>query len=200
MFTILLSTMMVYAQNQNSKEVKTLQAFLNQPSADGVTNAQALGADVSNPVTWHGVTWEGGHVSAIEWKGKKLAGVLDLSSFTGLKKLDVSKNELTGLSVQGCTALAELNASHNRLTQFNVNGCTVLAKLNIYKNRLLEIELSGTPMLTQVNCSNNLFVDLNVSNAMNLETLNCQGNHLERLEVDALNSNIFMQVITSLHQ
>ena len=48
--------MMVYAQAPNSKEVKAIQAFLNQPSADGGTNAQALGVNVSSPATRLGVS------------------------------------------------------------------------------------------------------------------------------------------------
>jgi hypothetical protein len=148
LFTIVLSSMMVYAQSPNAKEVKAIQVFLNQPSADGTTNAQALGVNVSNPADWNGVTWSGGNVVAIDWKDKKLAGVLNLENFKKLKSVDVSRNQLTGLSVSGSAVLSELNANRNRLTQLKVDGCTELAKLSVYHNRLLDLEVPVAPKTT----------------------------------------------------
>ena len=121
LFAIILSSVVVNAQNPSSKEVKAIQAFLNQPSILGVTNAQAIGVDESNPETWYGVTWSRGHVVSIDWSDKKLTGVLDLSSFTALRKLDVSKNALTGLSVQGCTSLMELKKYNPYLKKVTVH-------------------------------------------------------------------------------
>ena len=143
---IMLGNMMVFAQTTtNKKEVKALQSFLTQPSADGRTNAQALELILNDAGIWPGVTWTNGHVTAIEWKDKKLAGKLDVTALPELAKLDVSRNKITSLNAQGCAKLADLNASRNMLTFLDVNNCTALSKLTIYKNRLLDLNLVGTP-------------------------------------------------------
>ena len=108
-----------YAQRPNDGEIKRLQSFIQLPSQHpGKTNAEALHiSDINNPAAWEGIVISNGHVTRIDWKGKHLAGQLDLSGFAALSNIDVSHNALTSLSVAGCTALAELNASHNRLVQ-----------------------------------------------------------------------------------
>lgn len=180
MLAVILGCMSASAQQVNKNELKQLQAFLTQNSEKEGTNAQALGiSDLKNPASWEGVKVENGHVTSIEWKDKKLAGTLNLSGFTALQSLDVSRNSLTSLNVSGDAALSELNAYRNRLTAANLDGCTGLVNVKIYKNRLTDFEISATPMIKTLNVSNNYLVDLNVSNSSTLETLNCQGNHLE---------------------
>ncbi|MDE6287170.1 MAG: hypothetical protein K2M00_00110, partial [Muribaculaceae bacterium] len=78
--TVALCSLAVSAQNVAKNELKQLQAFLSQPAAEAVTNAEALKiTDLKTPAAWEGVVVENGHVVAIDWKGKKLAGNLDLS-------------------------------------------------------------------------------------------------------------------------
>ena len=111
MIAIMLGSVTAFAQI-NKNEVKKLQEFLAQPAEKGGTNASQLKiTDLKSPATWEGVTTSGGHVTAIEWKDKHLAGSLDLSGFTALTKVDVSRNALTSLSVDGDAALTELNRS-----------------------------------------------------------------------------------------
>ena len=94
-----------------------MQAFLNQTSEKGVSNAQALQInDLTTVATWHGVSIDNGHVVAIDWKDKRLAGRLDLSGFTALKSLDVSHNWLSAVMLTGCSSLIDVNVSHNILT------------------------------------------------------------------------------------
>ena len=123
LFTLLLGSMMVFAQKPNKAELKQLQAFMAQTSEKGVTNAQALNiSDLSNPSTWEGVKMDNGRVTSIDWKGKKLAGQLNLAGFNFLQKVDVSRNAITSLSVAGDAALTELNASRNKLTTADLAG------------------------------------------------------------------------------
>ena len=161
------------AQNVAKNEAKQLQAFLSQPAVAAATNAEAL--RVSNPkdiASIEGVKVENGHVTAIDWKGKKLAGTLDLKGFTALTKVDVSRNALAGLDVDGATALTELNASRNRLTDFAVTDAPALVKMSINNNRLTDLNITGTPALKNLNCSSNYFVALDMSGAPALVTLN----------------------------
>ena len=133
----MLGCMTVFAQKVDKKEMKQLQAFLSQPAEKDGTNAQALKiVDMNAPSTWEGVTVANGHVTAIEWKDKKLGGSLDLSNFSALATVDVSRNKLTSLNVSGDVALTELNASRNALSAIDLEGCSSLTKVNIYRNQI----------------------------------------------------------------
>lgn len=79
----------------NKGELKQLQNFLSQPAEHAATNAEALKiTNIKDPSTWEGVTVVGKNVTAIDWKDKHLSGVLDLSGFSALTKVDVSRNKL----------------------------------------------------------------------------------------------------------
>ena len=142
-FAVMLGSMTAFAQNLDKNEAKQLKAFLNEGN-----NATEL--KVSNPnsvASIEGVTVEAGHVTAIEWKDKKLSGALNLTGFKALNKIDVSRNNLTSLNVSGCAALTELNAGRNKLSEVNFDGCQALQKVSIYKNRLTDLSLSNVPLL-----------------------------------------------------
>lgn len=88
MITLMLGCMTVFAQKIDKNEAKQIKAFLAQPAEKDGTNANVLKVtDVNNIAAIEGIQVENGHVTAIEWKDKKLAGSLDLSGFDALKKL-----------------------------------------------------------------------------------------------------------------
>ncbi len=173
MMAVVLGCMTAFAQKVDKNEAKALKAFLAQPAEKDASNAQALKVtDLNALASIEGVTVENGHVTAIDWKDKKIAGNLDLSGFTALQKVDVSRNSLTGLSVAGDAALVELNASRNVLKTLDVSGTSALQTLTVYKNRLTDIDVSQSPVITNLNVSNNYFDDLYVDNYVSLNTLN----------------------------
>jgi Leucine-rich repeat (LRR) protein len=184
LIALALGTGGAFAQKINSKELKQLQAFLTQPAELVATNAQALNiTDLSNPIGWEGVTIENGHVVQLQWKGKHLAGSLNLSGFSALKEVNVSRNNLSQLSVANNPVLASLDASRNKLSDFSADNCSSLNNLKINRNRLTTLNLSGTMALKTLNCSGNLFVELSVANSPTLVTLNCQDCHIEALNI-----------------
>ena len=152
---VLLGCSTVFAQNLDKNEAKQISAFLAQTSENGTTNAQVL--KVANPSQLsggvEGLTVVGGHVTAIEWKDKHLAGQLSLNNFKSLTKVDVSRNKLTSVAVVNAPALTELNASRNVLTAADMQQCPVLQKVTLYKNRLSDNELGRAPCRERVpNC------------------------------------------------
>ena len=172
----MLGCMTVFAQKIDKNEVKQLKAFLSQTAEKDGTNANALKVtNINDIASIEGVKVENGHVTAIEWKDKHLAGDLDLSGFEALTKVDVSRNKLNSISVAGDVALTEINASRNVLRSADFEGCTSLVKISVYKNRLTDIALNNVPLLKNLNCSNNLFVELNVANSTTLETARQSG-------------------------
>ena len=95
---LVLGSAVLFAQNYDKGEVKRLMNFLQQPSAKGDTNAARLEIpSINSPSTWKGVTWENGHVATIKWDNKDLAGMLDVSGFSGLTSIDCSRNQLTAI-------------------------------------------------------------------------------------------------------
>ncbi|MDE7472887.1 MAG: hypothetical protein K2M68_04795, partial [Muribaculaceae bacterium] len=116
MIALALVSTSAFAQKIAKNEMKQLKAFLEQPAEKDGTNAQALKiVDMNAPATWEGVTIVDGHVTAIDWKDKKLAGDLDLSGFTQLSNVDVSRNKIASLSVAQDASLTDLNASRNQI-------------------------------------------------------------------------------------
>ena len=74
-----------FAQKLDKNELSQLKTFLMQSDDKGKSNAQELKiTDLNSPSTWHGLTIANGHVTAIDWQGKKLIGDLSLNNFKKL--------------------------------------------------------------------------------------------------------------------
>ena len=158
MIAIVLGCTAAFAQKIDKNEAKQLKAFLSQNAEQGGTNANALKVtDLNNFASIEGVTVANGHVTAIEWKDKHLAGNLDLSGFKALTKVDVSRNKIATVNFSGDAALSVVNASRNVLTDANFEGCSNLYEVSLYKNRLTDIEISDVPLIKTLNVSNNRF-------------------------------------------
>ena len=158
-----ISSVSLFAQSVDKGELKQLKAFLAQPAAEASTNAEALKISNQNsPATWEGITVENGHITAINWKDKKLAGTLDLSGFDALQKVDVSRNRLTGFTADGDGVLTELNVSRNRLTEFSIENCPQISKLLANNNRFTDIDMTNLPVLKTLNLANNYLVSLDL--------------------------------------
>ena len=70
---VALCTMAASAQSIAKNELKQLQAFLAQPAQEASTNAEALRVTNTKDIaSIEGVTVANGHVTAIDWKGKKV--------------------------------------------------------------------------------------------------------------------------------
>ena len=160
MIAVMLGSVTAFAQNLDKNELKQLKEFLSQPSAEaGKTNAEALKIhNLNAPASWEGVTIQDGHVTAIKWSDKKLAGDFSLTGFKVLSSLDVSRNSLSSIDTKGNSNLTEVNAYRNKITAANFEGNIKLQKLNIYRNRLTDIDITDTPLLSNLNISNNLIV------------------------------------------
>ena len=144
----------------NRSELRQLQNFLNQPAEHAATNAQALNiTNLNDPTTWEGITVVGNNITEIKWKDKKLSGTLDLSGFSALTTVDVSRNRINELTVSGDPVLTELNASRNRITKIDFSGCPRLSKVSINNNRITEFTLDNVPLLKNLNVSSNLLAE-----------------------------------------
>lgn len=129
LIAIVLGCTTAFAQKIDKNEAKQIKAFLSQNAEKDGTNAQALKVtDLNAIASIEGITVANGHITAIEWKDKHLAGDLDLSGFTALTKVDVSRNHLSTIDFSGNTALSEVNASRNVLTSVNFKDVLIFTK------------------------------------------------------------------------
>ncbi len=145
-----------WAQKISKNEAKSLQTFLSQTAAKGGNNAEALRMVGNNVATCPGIKVENGHVTEIDFKGKDLAGTLDLSGFTALKKVDVSNNKITSLTLNNNPALVEIYAGKNRIHTMTITGCPQVQMIKVNKNRLADFDLGSVPLLQKFNVSGNM--------------------------------------------
>ncbi len=114
----------------NVEEIEKLTVLCN-------ANPNILGWDIDNPATWEGVSWNAdGNVESIDLSFKNLSGELDLSGFSSLKSLDLSGNEITGVTLSNCSSLEEIDCSFNKLTSLDLSDCTSLTSVTCCYNYL----------------------------------------------------------------
>jgi GTP-binding protein EngB required for normal cell division len=73
-------------------------------------------------------------VTSLSLKSKNLAGSLELTGFSSLRKLNINVNQITNLKLTGLGELEELHCSYNQLTNLNF-----LRDLNEEKLKILAI-------------------------------------------------------------
>ncbi|MGN1123779.1 MAG: hypothetical protein ACI4RR_05490 [Eubacterium sp.] len=118
--------------NANTENISNLTSFANQGD-----NLSILGWNLDDPLTWEGITWNAdGNVESIDLSFKNLSGELDLSGFSSLKSLDLSGNEITGVTLTNCSSLEEIDCSFNKLNSLDLSDCTSLTSVTCCYNYL----------------------------------------------------------------
>ena len=160
----------------NEHDVERLRGFLSQNGNGAKVNSKFKASD---PETY-GVEWteiDGEYrLTAIDWRNKKLTGVLDLSGCANLEKLDVSKNKLTSLNVDDCDALEEIDASENELTDFSPISLESVKKIDVSFNKLKYLYVTWLYELEELRCVQNSLESLNFYSLRSLKTLVCGNN------------------------
>ena len=114
---------------------------------------------------------------------QSIADLTGIESFTNLRNLQCSTNQLTVLNINSLTNLTTLGCSFNQLTSLNVSNLNNLISISCSNNQLTVLDFSNLNALTSITCSNNQLSVLNVNNMNNLVTLNCENNNLTSLDV-----------------
>lgn len=87
---------------------------------------------------------------------ENFTGVLDLSDFVNLEKLDCRGNQLTSLNLDNCHELIYLDCEDNQLTTLDLSNCANLkGKVNCANNDINQINLPKGERLESLNLSNN---------------------------------------------
>lgn len=126
--------------NQNSRAINDKSFNENEKTKLETiynNNSNVLEWNLLDPSTWEGITWNAdGNVESIDLSFKNLSGELDLSGFSSLKSLDLSGNEITGVTLSNCSSLEEIDCSFNKLTSLDLSDCTSLTSVTCCYNYL----------------------------------------------------------------
>ena len=115
-------------------------------------------------------------VTELDLSNKGLTDLGGIEYFTGLTKLNISRNNLTSLDVSQNTNLTELDCRYNKLTELDVSLLTALTSLSCNGNELTELDVSALTALTVLYCGQNNLSKLDVSKNTELIELSCDDN------------------------
>ena len=115
-------------------------------------------------------------VTELDLSNKGLTDLGGIEYFTGLTKLNISRNNLTSLDVSQNTNLTELDCRYNELTELDVSLLTALTSLFCNGNELTELDVSALTALTVLYCGQNNLSKLDVSKNTELIDLSCDDN------------------------
>ncbi|MFT3795361.1 leucine-rich repeat domain-containing protein [Flavobacterium sp.] len=149
-------------------------------------------------------------IDSLNVTSSMIADMTGIASFTNLKKLDCTSNQIAALDVSALTGLRTLDCANNAIATLNVTGLADLQRLYFYSNQvstiigissltglkffyggdndMLSLDLSSSPNLEELFCNSNNLSLLNVSGLSHLADLACSGNELTALNVSGLGS------------
>lgn len=101
-----------------------------------------------------------------------IADLTGLASFTNLRSLNCSSNQITTLDVSNRTNLTFLNCQNNSITSLNITNDLALNFLDISSNQLQSINLDPFVNLQELDMGANPYLNsINIDNLINLVTL-----------------------------
>lgn len=105
--------------------------------------------------------------------------------FSGLTKLKIGANQLTGLNLNGCGQINYVDASQNQLTSVAFDAGSYLNFIDLSYNQLTSLDLSAQNLLNYVDLSNNKLTSVAAPGAIDrmsgLTTLYLQNNSLSTI-------------------
>ncbi len=119
--------------------------------------------------------------------------ILDVSALTMLQTLDCSFDQLQTLNISGLTNLLILNCSDNNLTDLDVSNLTNLQELICSFNQLSNLNINGLVNLLYLDFAYNWNPTLDVSNLIHLQYLDCSNNELPSINVSGLTNLITLK-------
>ncbi|RIB24379.1 hypothetical protein C2G38_2070104 [Gigaspora rosea] len=121
------------------------------------------------------------NITELDLSNKNLEGVVTLSGFTTLLKLNLSFNMITSTHLF-LPSIQQVDISHNLLTSTHVFTSSTLQKLNCSFNKISSY-VTNAPSLTHFDSSNNLLSVLSISSNI-LTELNCSNNPITLLPLN----------------
>jgi len=115
-------------------------------------------------------------------RNKGIRSTKGLEYFTGLKLLDVTRNQLEQLDVSNNLLLEELFAGNNELQSLDVSKNTKLTHLEVFINELTEIDVRENTQLAEIYANKNELSTIDLSNNAELTDVRLSGNDIEQVD------------------
>ncbi|WP_298221045.1 T9SS type A sorting domain-containing protein [Flavobacterium sp.] len=122
-------------------------------------------------------------IRGLDVKNSSIASLDGIASFSNLRQLDCSNNNLQSLDLNGVNGLRSLRCSNNFLTTLNLSNLSNLGSLNCGYNQLSTLDINALNQLEFFTCNNNQLTSLNISNKPQLGSVLCPQNQLTTLSL-----------------
>jgi uncharacterized repeat protein (TIGR01451 family) len=134
-----------------------------------------------------------------------------IQSFTNIKKLFCSANNISSIDVSALTQLDEFGIETNQITSLNVSNLAQLFHLHCGSNQIQNLDVSALVNLSRLDCSYNQLTSLDLSNCIGIDNVYCNNNQLSTINLQNLNdigvlcvqfnqlTNINLNGITTIH-
>lgn len=200
-FTVISATAETYLKTDK----EGLRMFLRQPSSvEGKINAEQLGLQLADTLTWNdseawvkkveGISWNSDSPKRIDgigngitegegWYNKGLAGILDARKWPQLTVLNCAVNKITEIIVTGNPSLNYLLCYMNSLTSIDVSKNYYLTYFYCDYNDITSLDLSKNEGLYDFSCSYCPIIELDMSKNKELSVLRCDGAQLTSINL-----------------
>jgi hypothetical protein len=122
-------------------------------------------------------------------RDKGISSTKGLEYFTGLKLLDLTRNELEDLDVSNNVLLEELFAGNNSLQSLDLSKNINLTHLEVFINELSDLDVSKNQKLEEIYANKNDLIKVDLSSNPELCDIRFSNNEIEELDL-SVNSKL----------
>ncbi|MEE0904566.1 MAG: hypothetical protein U0L68_08950 [Prevotellamassilia sp.] len=138
-----------------------------------LTDAGLKSIDLSWNRSLHRLELTGNHFGTLNIRGAN-----DAFQKTVLTDINLSRNELTAVTLNDNYTIHHLDLSHNKLTELSFKDGDMLETVNLQDNLLTTLNFSYSTLMTTLNVADNLLTSIYIPEDNALTTLRVENNHL----------------------
>ena len=143
----------------------------NQLAGTVTLSASIANADLSDNKLTEVVLAPGSQMMDLSIRNNQLSS-FSVSEAPHLRMLDLFKNQLTAVSLQGkLQELVALNLGKNRITDIDLTQCTELRGLTLSYNPMKKVDLSPCKELTAISIHHTSLTELDLSHTIKLKNI-----------------------------
>lgn len=123
-----------------------------------------------------------------------ITSITNLSTYTNLKTLDVTFQNLSSLNLTGNGSVKQVYCDNNDLTSLDLSNNNVITTLSCTNNNLTSLNVANMSALTSLNCSNCTLPSLSLTTNTSLQYLTANINNLTTLNLSNNTSLLTLDV------